>query len=130
MQKHCTNEHVEPLVKERDDAFAEQLPEVLPPLPDYPPQLSSGGEPCDAIAIEGGGVQQQHMHHHEQQLQQNIEEQLEPGTQRQYSLNDFELIRVIGRGSYAKVRIKHFRTSFFLNPFFFYFKKSSFYFRC
>lgn len=31
------------------------------------------------------------------------EELLEPGTQRQYSLNDFELIRVIGRGSYAKV---------------------------
>ncbi|XP_059470132.1 atypical protein kinase C isoform X3 [Neocloeon triangulifer] len=31
------------------------------------------------------------------------DEALEPGTQRQYSLNDFELIRVIGRGSYAKV---------------------------
>ena len=45
--------------------------------------------------------------HHQQQQQsqqhQNIEEQLEPGTQRQYSINDFELIRVIGRGSYAKV---------------------------
>lgn len=31
------------------------------------------------------------------------EESLEPGSQRQYSLVDFELIRVIGRGSYAKV---------------------------
>lgn len=31
------------------------------------------------------------------------EENLEPGSQRQYSLADFELIRVIGRGSYAKV---------------------------
>ena len=31
------------------------------------------------------------------------EECLEPGSQRQYSLVDFELIRVIGRGSYAKV---------------------------
>ncbi|KAL1491487.1 hypothetical protein ABEB36_012078 [Hypothenemus hampei] len=30
-------------------------------------------------------------------------EELEPGSQRQYSLNDFDLIRVIGRGSYAKV---------------------------
>lgn len=30
-------------------------------------------------------------------------EDLEPGSQRQYSLDDFELIRVIGRGSYAKV---------------------------
>lgn len=28
---------------------------------------------------------------------------LEPGTQRQYSIDDFELIKVIGRGSYAKV---------------------------
>lgn len=28
---------------------------------------------------------------------------LELGTQRQYSLDDFELIKVIGRGSYAKV---------------------------
>lgn len=34
---------------------------------------------------------------------QNIEEHLEQGVQRQYSLEDFELIRVIGRGSYAKV---------------------------
>lgn len=31
------------------------------------------------------------------------DDDLEPGSQRQYSLNDFELIRVIGRGSYAKV---------------------------
>lgn len=33
----------------------------------------------------------------------NSDEPLEPGSQRQYSLLDFELIRVIGRGSYAKV---------------------------
>jgi len=33
----------------------------------------------------------------------NRDETLEPGRQRQYCLNDFELIRVIGRGSYAKV---------------------------
>lgn len=31
------------------------------------------------------------------------DDNLEPGTQRQYSITDFELIRVIGRGSYAKV---------------------------
>jgi atypical protein kinase C iota type len=31
------------------------------------------------------------------------DESLEPGRQRQYCLKDFELIRVIGRGSYAKV---------------------------
>ncbi|XP_055907003.1 atypical protein kinase C isoform X4 [Eupeodes corollae] len=87
VQKHCTNEHVEPLVKERDDLNADAgLPEVLPPIPDYPPAVLP--DPCDSVAVEAV---------------QNIEEQLEPGTQRQYSLNDFELIRVIGRGSYAKV---------------------------
>lgn len=31
------------------------------------------------------------------------DEDLEPGRQRQYCLKDFDLIRVIGRGSYAKV---------------------------
>jgi hypothetical protein len=35
---------------------------------------------------------------------QRVEEGVEPGTgARQYSLDDFDLIRVIGRGSYAKV---------------------------
>ena len=57
----------------------------MPPAPDYPPELP---EPCDSVAVEAA---------------QNIEEPLDPGTQRQYSLDDFELIRVIGRGSYAKV---------------------------
>lgn len=33
----------------------------------------------------------------------NTDQSLEPGTQRQYSIVDFDLIRVIGRGSYAKV---------------------------
>ena len=31
------------------------------------------------------------------------DENWEPGSQRQYSIADFELIKVIGRGSYAKV---------------------------
>lgn len=39
------------------------------------------------------------------------DENLEPGTQRQYSLNDFELIRVIGRGSYAKVLMVELKTT-------------------
>ncbi|XP_067627493.1 uncharacterized protein aPKC isoform X2 [Eurosta solidaginis] len=112
VQKHCTNEHVEPLVKERDDAFAEQLPEVLPPLPDYASQASGSGhgmvDPCDPLAvleIQSNDPQLQ------QQQHQNIEEQLEPGTQRQYSINDFELIRVIGRGSYAKVLMVELKTT-------------------
>lgn len=33
----------------------------------------------------------------------SADENLEPGSQRQYSIADFELIKVIGRGSYAKV---------------------------
>jgi atypical protein kinase C iota type len=46
-------------------------------------------EPCDQVNVDPP--------------QSHNEEQLEPGTARQYSLQDFELIRVIGRGSYAKV---------------------------
>lgn len=52
--------------------------EVEPPLPETPPT------PAPALPRP---------------------EELEPGSQRQYSLDDFELIRVIGRGSYAKVRL-------------------------
>lgn len=52
----------------------EAPPEILPPAPDYPPELP---EPCDQLAIEGA----------------NVEEALEPGSQRQYSLQDFELIK-------------------------------------
>ncbi|XP_065561183.1 atypical protein kinase C-like isoform X1 [Artemia franciscana] len=37
------------------------------------------------------------------------DEALEPGTQRQYSIKDFELVRVIGRGSYAKVLLVELR---------------------
>ncbi|XP_037951786.1 atypical protein kinase C isoform X2 [Teleopsis dalmanni] len=99
VQKHCTNEHVEPLVKERDDAFAEQLPEVLPPLPDY----THSRESCDPLAVLENAQMHEASQHHDKQQHQNVEEQLEPGVQRIYSLNDFDLIRVIGRGSYAKV---------------------------
>ncbi|XP_065338615.1 atypical protein kinase C isoform X3 [Cloeon dipterum] len=59
--------------------------DLLPDSKDYheSPDLTS-----ESVAVEDPG---------------KSEEALEPGTQRQYSLNDFELIRVIGRGSYAKV---------------------------
>lgn len=59
--------------------------ELLPPAPEFAPELAEGG---DHVAVEA---------------LQSSEEPLEPGAQRQYSLEDFELIRVIGRGSYAKV---------------------------
>lgn len=73
VQKSCTNEHVEPIIKERDDLNGEAPPEICPPAPDYPPELSESG-----VAIEAA---------------QHVEEPLESGTQRQYSLDDFELIR-------------------------------------
>ncbi|KAL0274950.1 UNVERIFIED_CONTAM: hypothetical protein PYX00_002962 [Menopon gallinae] len=83
VQKPCSNEHVEPIV--RDDTNGE-TPTISTPtseLKDYhEPQLELSSE---SVAVE------------------DPNEDLEPGSQRQYSLNDFELIRVIGRGSYAKV---------------------------
>lgn len=85
MQKSCTNEHVEPIIiKEREDVNGESHQEPRPVQPDYPPVLDNRG---DAVAIDAA----------------QAEEQLEVGAQRQYSLDDFDLIRVIGRGSYAKV---------------------------
>nr|XP_026495513.1 atypical protein kinase C isoform X3 [Vanessa tameamea]XP_026495514.1 atypical protein kinase C isoform X3 [Vanessa tameamea] len=85
VQKPCSNEHVDP-IEVKDDANGESTlgrassvrsradPEL--PLPETPPA------PASAPVRN---------------------EDLEPGSQRQYSLDDFELIRVIGRGSYAKV---------------------------
>ncbi|XP_059622405.1 atypical protein kinase C isoform X1 [Phlebotomus argentipes] len=85
VQKPCTNEHQKPIMKERDDINGEVQKELLPPAPEFAPELAEGG---DHVAVEA---------------LQSSEEPLEPGAQRQYSLEDFELIRVIGRGSYAKV---------------------------
>uniref|UniRef100_A0A182P1B1 protein kinase C n=1 Tax=Anopheles epiroticus TaxID=199890 RepID=A0A182P1B1_9DIPT len=88
--KPCSNEHVEPVFKERDhhDPNDESSTgDVIQAPLDYPSELHSG-DGCDQVPVE---------------VNDNVEEPLEPVTQRQYSLNDFELIRVIGRGSYAKV---------------------------
>lgn len=86
VQKPCSNEHVDP-IEVKDEANGESTlgrassvrsrVEVEPPLPETPPA------PAPAPLVRP--------------------EDLEPGSQRQYSLEDFELIRVIGRGSYAKV---------------------------
>lgn len=87
----CTNEHVEPIIK--DEHNGETAPistptmELIPDIkefPDPPPDLTGG----ESVPVEDPC---------------KPDDTLEPGTQRQYSLNDFELIRVIGRGSYAKV---------------------------
>lgn len=94
MQKACTFEHGEPIIpNETDDVNGEHQQQQQQPSAEQMPARAAGYMPeghGDAVAIEAvaGG---------------NAEEQLEHGAQRQYSLSDFELIRVIGRGSYAKV---------------------------
>ncbi|KAG6447691.1 atypical protein kinase C isoform X4 [Manduca sexta] len=85
VQKPCSNEHVDP-IEVKDDANGESTlgrassvrrvsAEELAPAAETPPAPAPSAPAHD----------------------------LEPGSQRQYSLDDFELIRVIGRGSYAKV---------------------------
>uniref|UniRef100_A0A182XFP8 Protein kinase C n=1 Tax=Anopheles quadriannulatus TaxID=34691 RepID=A0A182XFP8_ANOQN len=78
--KPCSNEHVEPVFKERDhhDPNDESSTgDVIQAPLDYPSELHSG-DGCDQVPVE---------------VNDNVEETLEPVTQRQYSLNDFELIR-------------------------------------
>ncbi|XP_034478669.1 atypical protein kinase C isoform X3 [Drosophila innubila] len=88
VQKHCTDQP-EPLVKERAEEASDPMPVPLPPLP------------YEAV----GGATESYDTHEDAHIvaPPPPEDSLEPATQRQYSLNDFELIRVIGRGSYAKV---------------------------
>ncbi|XP_075214362.1 protein kinase C iota type isoform X2 [Lycorma delicatula] len=92
VQKPCSNEAVEPIVK--DDAngdtptISTPTSELLPELKDFPDPPLDLAPHGDSVPIEDPAKN---------------EESLESGSQRQYSLADFELIRVIGRGSYAKV---------------------------
>lgn len=85
----CTNEHVEPIIKDEHNGETATIStptmELIPDIkefPDPPPDITGDSVPVESCKPD---------------------DNLEPGTQRQYSLNDFELIRVIGRGSYAKV---------------------------
>lgn len=92
--KACTNEQVEPISRERDGQNGVVGPAAEPQTTDnaatYPAHefLPDIPEQGDVAAIE---------------IPHGDEQHLEPGTQRLYSLDDFEMIRVIGRGSYAKV---------------------------
>lgn len=72
---------------------------------------SSGGS-LDKLHVKGspdspgggsGGLPRSHSDTFPLQDNDKIDEDLEPGRQRQYCIKDFDLIRVIGRGSYAKV---------------------------
>ncbi|XP_059225057.1 atypical protein kinase C isoform X5 [Stomoxys calcitrans] len=99
VKKPCSNEHGE-VPKGSEEDFPEQLPQIPPPIPDYPPMhpgvdescISSDQEYMPSSSSGGGGG---HM--------SSGKDPVDMGSQRQFSLDDFELIRVIGRGSYAKV---------------------------
>lgn len=114
VQKPCTFEHGEPIIMAEpedvnggSDHHHHQQQQQSHHQQHHQPEPQTGRAAAaaaaaeylpeghgDAVAIEASG---------------NAEEQLEQGggggggAQRQYSLSDFELIRVIGRGSYAKV---------------------------
>ncbi|RZF37027.1 hypothetical protein LSTR_LSTR004715 [Laodelphax striatellus] len=89
--KPCSNEAVEPIIRDEANGSTPNTgtptSEMLPDIPkEFPePPLDIAG---DSVPIEDPAKN---------------EETLESSSQRQYSLADFELIRVIGRGSYAKV---------------------------
>lgn len=93
VQLPCTNEHVEPVIKDEPNGESQTIgtpnSEVIlesreRDFPEPPPDVTG-----DSVPVEDPS--------------KPSDDLLEPGSQRQYSLNDFELIRVIGRGSYAKV---------------------------
>lgn len=87
VQSPCTNELVEPVVGKEDhngEASAVRASsELVADYPVIPPDVTGESVPIEDPSQPA--------------------DDLEPGTQRQYSVKDFEFIRVIGRGSYAKV---------------------------
>ncbi|GBP10457.1 Atypical protein kinase C [Eumeta japonica] len=87
VQKPCSNEHVDPIDVPNDANGDGTLGRAASVRSRPEPELLAETPPAPAPAPVA------HVPAHE----------LEPGSQRQYSLDDFELIRVIGRGSYAKV---------------------------
>lgn len=79
--KACTNEQVEPiLIDHNGDSNDQQPMEKMRKFAEYTPEIAEHG---DVGAVETAP--------------------LDVGKQTQYALKDFDLIRVIGRGSYAKV---------------------------
>ncbi|XP_074040786.1 protein kinase C iota type isoform X2 [Leptinotarsa decemlineata] len=90
--KPCTNEHQDPVVREEHNGEAHAL---NTPANEIVTDVREG-EFCESSPdVLGESVPVEDPN--------KPLDELEPGAQRQYSLNDFELIRVIGRGSYAKV---------------------------
>uniref|UniRef100_A0A0A9ZC39 protein kinase C n=1 Tax=Lygus hesperus TaxID=30085 RepID=A0A0A9ZC39_LYGHE len=90
VSKPCSNEAVEPIVKDESNG---DTPTISTPTSEFQPDHKEFPEPpldltSDSVLIEDPC---------------KGDDYLEPGSQRQYSIADFELIKVIGRGSYAKV---------------------------
>ncbi|XP_065163498.1 atypical protein kinase C isoform X2 [Atheta coriaria] len=92
VKKACNNEVVDPVTRDghhNGENILQQIQHQQMPseaanqelVSDYMPDITG-----DSVPVEDP-----------------TSDDLEPGSQRQYSLKDFELIRVIGRGSYAKV---------------------------
>lgn len=101
VQMPCTNEHVEPIIKDEHNggdmsANSGALSGIGTPTSELVPDVKEFPEPPPPPDVTGDSVPVE-------DPSKPGDDALEPGSQRQYSLNDFELIRVIGRGSYAKV---------------------------
>ncbi|VVC25114.1 Hypothetical protein CINCED_3A000623 [Cinara cedri] len=88
-KKTCTNDPIVSDDTNGDSQTNSSTPSsdtALPDLKDYPEQNSGNDQSADSVPIDDPQVKDD-----------------EVGVSRQYSIADFELIRVIGRGSYAKV---------------------------
>ncbi|KAK7576681.1 hypothetical protein V9T40_012967 [Parthenolecanium corni] len=97
IEKPCSNEPVE--LFPREDPSNGVPSTATTPSPELPSERGDANDP--SIEPSSGSIA----------VGVPSDENLEPGTQRQYSLNDFELIRVIGRGSYAKVLMVELKTT-------------------
>nr|CAD7198313.1 unnamed protein product [Timema douglasi] len=99
VQKPCSNEQVEPIVKEEQNG---ETPSIGTPTSELLPDLKEFPEPPLDLTTDSVPVED-HTKSKFGKLRAGEEALEQTGSQRQYSLIDFELIRVIGRGSYAKV---------------------------
>nr|CAD7403268.1 unnamed protein product [Timema cristinae] len=99
VQKPCSNEQVEPIVKEEQNG---ETPSIGTPTTELLPDLKEFPEPPLDLTTDSVPVED-HTKSKFGKLGAGEEALEQTGSQRQYSLIDFELIRVIGRGSYAKV---------------------------
>lgn len=101
VQMPCTNEHVEPIIKDEHNggdmsATSTSLSGVGTPTTELLPDVKEFPEPPPPPDVTGDSVPVE-------DPSKPGDDALEAGTQRQYSLNDFELIRVIGTCIYHSI---------------------------